>query len=102
MRRFLNELCSNNEAKLIPQTRPQNKNITSCYTIVNYNTYQDSKTTDKTTDRPQTDHKQDQNKNVKNEKNEKNKTKAVHLSELSNGEFKENIKNIRSAIKNIK
>jgi len=68
-RRFLNELCSEHESKLIPQTEPQNKNITSCYSIVNYETYQGDNTTDCTTNRPQTGHKQYQNKNDKNEKN---------------------------------
>jgi hypothetical protein len=77
VRRFLNELCSENESKLIPQTAPQNKNITSCYHVSNYSLYQDGQTTDcttdDTTDRPQTDRKQDQNKNVKNDKNDKEK-----------------------------
>jgi len=72
-RRFLRELCSESESKLIPQTVPQqNKNITSCYSVVNYETYQGSNTANCTTNRPQTDHKQDQNKNVKNDKNDKN------------------------------
>ena len=75
VRRYLNELCSENESKLIPQTSPQNKNVTSCYKIQNYSIYQDGQTTNNTTNnttnRPQTDRKQDQNKNDKNDKNER-------------------------------
>lgn len=73
VRRFLTELCSENEQKLVPQTEPQNKNVISCYLIINYDLYQSNDTTEKPTSRttngPQTGHKRYQNKNEKNEKN---------------------------------
>jgi hypothetical protein len=75
VRRFLFELCSEYESKMIPQTEPQNKNVTSCYLIVNYELYQGNGTakgtTNDTTEGPQKDRKRYQNKNEKNEKNEK-------------------------------
>lgn len=77
VKRFLVELCSGNEPELIPQTEPQNKHITSCYSIVKYDLYQGDdttkQTTSDTTDGPQTGHRQDLNKKVKKDKKVKNK-----------------------------
>ena len=53
------------------QIEQQKSKVTTTITIVNYNKYQLNDTTDKTTDRQQTDSRQDTNKNVKKEKNEK-------------------------------
>lgn len=69
VRRFLSELCSENESKLAPQTIPQKNNVTSLYNITNYDLYQGDGTTNDTTDGPQTDRKRYQNKNDKNDKN---------------------------------
>ena len=70
VRRFLTELCSGNDPEIIPQTEPQNQNVTSRYKIVNYDKYQGDGTTNSTasdtTNGPQTGHKRYQNKNEKN------------------------------------
>ena len=77
-RRFLSELCSEKESKMIPQIEPQKKNVTSKYNIVNYELYQDNSTANSTTDGPQTDRKQYQNKNDKNDKNKPIKKKIEY------------------------
>ena len=69
VRRFLSELCSENESKMVQQTVQQNKFITSRYHIVNYNLYQGDGTVNSTANGPQTDRKRYQKKNVKNDKN---------------------------------
>lgn len=66
VRRFLNEL------KTAQQIEQQKNRITSIITITNYNGYQESDTTDSTTNGQQTDNKRYPNKNDKNGKNEKN------------------------------
>jgi len=52
---------------------PQNKNVTSLITIVNYDQYQSNDTTDgaanDTAEEPQKGHKRGQNKNEKNDNN---------------------------------
>jgi len=69
VRRFMNELCSGDDPELEQQTIPQNKNVTSCYSIRKYNDYQGEGTAERATEGPQKGHKRYQNNNDKNEKN---------------------------------
>jgi len=64
VRRFLLELLSEKERKMVPQNGPQNRNVTSCYRIRNYERFQGNGPQNG----PQTDRKRYQKKNVKNEK----------------------------------
>ena len=63
--RFLADCCFSNKPKMIPQTGPQNKNVTSYYSIINYDRYQGNGPQNG----PQTGHKQYQNNNDNNDKN---------------------------------
>lgn len=72
VKRFLNELCSKDDPDLIQQNRPQNKYITSCYSIVNYDLYQGDDTTKRTADGQQTDSRRYQNNKDKKVKKVKN------------------------------
>ena len=69
VRRFLNELCSENDPELERKTVQQNKFITSCYHIRNYNLYQGASTANGQQTEQQTDSKRYRNKNDKNDKN---------------------------------
>ena len=95
-RRFLFELCSENEQKLTPQTEPQNKNITSRYSIINYERYQGNGPQSEPQVIPQTDHKQYQNKKDKNDKKKKNK---VFLPEWINKDQWKAFKEMRVKLK---
>lgn len=71
VKRFLNEL--EDERQIEQQNGPQNLNVTSLITIVNYERYQSGEPQNGPQTVPQTDHKRTTNstmeKNVKNEKN---------------------------------
>ena len=77
VRRFLKELCSGNDPELTPKTIQQNKNLTSCYHINKYNTYQGSDTTNKTANGQQTDSKRYRNNNDKNDNKNKYTSDSV-------------------------
>ena len=64
VRRFLSELCSENEQKIVQQK----SNVTSLIDLINYNLYQGDGTADSTANGHQTDTKRYRNKNEKNEK----------------------------------
>ena len=97
VRRFINELCLENDQKMAQQTIPQNKNITSCYSIVNYNQYQGNDTANDTTKEPQRSHKRYQNNNVKNVKNDK---EYIILGEFKNVKLtKEELAKLKTSFK---
>jgi len=64
VKRFLSELCSGNDPKMIQQNEHQNIKITSHYSIINYERYQ----SDGQQNEHQTDIKRYRNKNDKNDK----------------------------------
>jgi hypothetical protein len=76
VRRFMEYLSS----ETVHQIEPQKNNVCSLYSIVNWCEYQNSDTTDSTTDGPQTvpqtDRRQTTPKNVKKDKNDKNDKNA--------------------------
>jgi len=67
VKRFFSELCFSKKPKMIPQNGPQNKNVTSHYSIINYERYQENGPQNG----PQTGHKRYQNNNDNND-NKKN------------------------------
>lgn len=70
--RFLNDL--KNEQQIEQQNGPQNINVTSLITIINYDKYQSDEPQNEPQNGPQTGHKRATNSTMnKNEKNEKNK-----------------------------
>lgn len=87
--RFLRDLKTMQQIE--PTSEPQNKNVTSLISIVNYDLYQSNEATDEatdgTTEEPQKGHKRGQNKNEKNEKNEKNKTLYLEDVRLTDREY---------------
>jgi len=94
--RFLSELASENEQKIVPQ----NNNVTSLITIVNYDMYQSGSTTNSTTDGPQTGHKQYHNNNGNNGNNvNKEKKKELEYPSWLNKELWKEFKKHRTAIK---
>lgn len=72
VRNFLNFLELKGQIK-----RPQKSKLTTLIYIVNWQKYQEKKTTDRPTERPQKDHRLTQDKEVKKEKNEKKDLKPT-------------------------
>jgi hypothetical protein len=96
IRRFFDTLV---ELKMVQQIVQENKYVTSCIRIINYDTYQLDGTADGTAygtadgtaDGQQTDSKRYRNKNEKNEKNEKNTSFTLNDSDESNSEPKNTV-----------
>ena len=82
VRRFLNDL--KNELQIVPQNGPQNLNVTSLITIVNYDKYQKSEPRKEPQTVPQTGHRRATDSTIENEfKNEKNKTTTTVVTKFS-------------------
>jgi hypothetical protein len=77
VRRFLTECSTEKDPKITPKMVQQNKFVTSCYHVNNYELYQGDGTASSTANGQQTDSKRYRNKNDKNEKNDKNKDRAT-------------------------
>lgn len=85
--RFLKNL--KNEHQIEQQNGPQNINVTSLITIVNYDKYQSNEPQNGPQNEPQTGHKQATNRAIENElKNEKNENEKTSTSRMTINDFR--------------